>query len=88
MSFGGPDLTPDDRGRLRVQLNMVRALMSDGIWRTLAEIETLTGYPQASISARLRDLRKRKFGGYEVKRRRKGRAQFEYAVGEAEGVGA
>lgn len=80
MSFGGPDLTPEDRKRLCVQLRVVRTLMLDGSWRSLAEIETATGFPQASISARLRDLRKRKFGEYLVERRRRTRAQYEYRV--------
>jgi hypothetical protein len=57
--------------------------MNDGQWRTLAEIEEITEDPQASISARLRDLRKERFGEHEVARRRRGSGQrglFEYRI--------
>lgn len=68
-AFGGWTYEPArDGSRLRAQLGRVRAVMLDGRWRTLAEIETATGDPQASISARLRDLRKAKFGGWVVER--------------------
>lgn len=71
LPFDGETYDPEqDAARLGKQLLAVRDLMLDGIWRTLAEIERETGYPQASVSARLRDLRKEKFGGYVVKRRR------------------
>lgn len=60
-----------DAARLGKQLERVLRLMSDGHWRTLREIEDLLGYPQASVSARLRDLRKQKFGAWDVARRRR-----------------
>lgn len=72
-----------DHSRLSRQLVVVRELMLDGRWRTLAEISMAVGEPEASVSARLRDLRKEKFGGYEVGRRRKGeagRGVHEYRV--------
>jgi hypothetical protein len=52
-----------DQSRLARQLTAVRLLMLDGQWRTLGQIHDLTGYPESSVSARLRDLRKLKFGG-------------------------
>lgn len=64
-----------DEERLSKQIIRVRSLMLDGQWRTLAEISAQTGDPQASISARLRDLRKVKFGSYIVNRRRRGLAK-------------
>jgi len=71
-----------DKGRLVRQLAKVKRLMLDGEWRTLDEIATEVDSPPASVSARLRDLRKEKFGGYTVDRRRKGptRGLFEYRV--------
>lgn len=49
------------------QLATVLAVMRDEGWRTLREISTrIGGTPEASISARLRDLRKI---GYRVDRR-------------------
>ena len=84
LSFDGPTFDPElDQARLTGQAHRVFNLMRDGVWRTLAEIEDSTQDPQASISARLRDLRKRKFGGFVVERRRRGdesRGLFEYRV--------
>lgn len=71
---------PRDHGRLSAQLIAVRDLMLDGEWRTLALVEATTGHPQASISARLRDLRKEKFGRYTVERRYLGDGLYEYHV--------
>lgn len=74
----------NDHARLDSQLQRVKLLMLDGKWRTLAEIEEATGDgSSASISARLRDLRKEKFGGFEVERRPRGsekRGLYEYRV--------
>lgn len=50
-------------------------LMSDGEWRTLHEIAQITGGTTQSVSARLRDLRKVKFGGYLVERKRVGESE-------------
>lgn len=59
-----------DRRRLLSQLGQVRLLMLSGAWFTLEDLEQQLGYPQASISARLRDLRKEKFGKFNIERRR------------------
>jgi hypothetical protein len=59
-----------DHDRLTRQLTVVKMFMLRTNWQTLAQIEEATGFPQASISARLRDLRKKKFGGYTVLRKR------------------
>jgi hypothetical protein len=69
-----------DHGRLAAQLVRVRTLMLDGQFRTLAEITAVTGDPQASVSARLRDLRKEDHGLYIVARRRRSKGTFEYAI--------
>lgn len=63
-----------DQKRLSTQFLTVRDLMLDGQWRTLQEISNVTGYPITSISARLRDLRKTRFGLYSVERGRLGDA--------------
>ena len=75
-----------DADRITRQLDTVRRLMSDGAWRTLAEINEVSGVPEASASARLRDLRKDKFGGHEVLRRRRepGHGVWEYRVTPAQ----
>lgn len=74
-----------DGERLSTQLARVRELMSDGKWRTLAKIANAVRGSEPAVSARLRDLRKPRHGGWTVDRRR--RAPFdsnpgvwEYAV--------
>lgn len=61
-----------DGERVHKQMDVIRDLMIDGKERTLQDIEALTGYPQSSISAQLRHLRKQRFGGYQVFKRRVG----------------
>jgi len=82
MPFDGGTYQADlDRPRLENQLSLVRQLMSDGRWRTLAEVLAGVGVgSEAGISARLRDLRKPKFGGYVVERRRRHGGLWEYRV--------
>lgn len=82
--FDGDTYVPEhDQLRLNEQTRLVAAAMADGKWRTLAEIEKLTRAPQASVSARLRDLRKQRFGLSDVERRRRGeetRGLHEYRL--------
>lgn len=82
--FNGPDYDPAlDRVRLTGQIKRVFEAMSDGQWRTLAEIELITADPQASISAQLRHLRKARFGSHVIEKRRRGepkRGLFEYRM--------
>ncbi len=81
--FDGPDYEPEqDHKRLRGQILDIFELMADGNWRTLREIRFATGHPEASISAQLRHLRKKRFGGHHVDRRREG-AKWEYRVRRA-----
>lgn len=47
-----------DGDRLGAQMIRVLDAMLDGRWRTLREISDITDDPEASISARLRDVRK------------------------------
>ena len=86
-----PSLAPDfdgetyerslDHAPLHRQLEIVRSFMADGRWHTLPAIAKATGVrAEASISARLRDLRKPKFGGYTVERRRAEHRLFEYRL--------
>jgi hypothetical protein len=87
----GPDFDQQiDGKRLETQLVMVAAFMLEmhrqRRWVTLHEIEDTTGAPSASISAQLRHLRKKKFGGHRVEKRRRVHAQgavggtWEYMV--------
>jgi hypothetical protein len=78
-----------DGVRLTGQWRVVFDITRDGAWRTLDEIQemiVLSGgdyYPLQSISARLRDFRKARFGRHTVERRRRGdprRGLFEYRL--------
>jgi hypothetical protein len=69
-----------DQARLATQLEQVRTLMMDGQWRTLQQIGGRVQGSEAALSARLRDLRKSRFGGYTVERRRRHGGLFEYRV--------
>jgi len=71
-----------DHKRLRAQHGAVFKAMAGEAWLTLTELEKATGYPQASVSARLRDFRKEKFGGHTVLRRRRRNAggTWEYCL--------
>ena len=80
--FEGSDYVPKlDHKRLSTQLDKIIDLMLDGKYRTLAEIEDALGYPQASISAQLRNAKKAKHGGYTLnKQRRKLQGLFAYQL--------
>lgn len=82
--FDGSDYSPKfDDVRLKGQIKKIYALMIDGKWRTLSEIEQLTNFGQASISAQLRHLRKDRFGNHIVNKRNRGERRqglFEYQL--------
>lgn len=75
-----------DSARLGEQMLAVLSVMSDGKWRTLAAIASETNAPEASVSARLRDLRKERFGAHTVNREylRRGLYQYQLLVRETE----
>ncbi len=69
-----------DSERLLKQSGRVFEFVKSGRWLTLREISDATGDPEASVSARLRDLRRL---GLTVHRRRRGDAKrglHEYSV--------
>ena len=79
--FDGITLNDErDNGRLAQQLHSVRKLALQREWFTLREIAFSLNYPEASVSARLRDLRKAKFGGYNVERKYVERGIWAYRV--------
>lgn len=69
--FDGKTYEKDrDQVRLSGQLGKVYDLMRDGEWRTLRQIRDVIGSAsETSVSARLRDLRKRRFGSHQVARK-------------------
>jgi len=75
-----------DGKRLHSQHHRVLAFLRDGREHTLAEIAKATGDPEASVSARIRDLRKARFGSYQIERRYVERGLWAYrlVVGQME----
>ena len=82
--FDGPDYDPSlDDKRLTGQLLRVYSCLKTGAWLTLGEIASLTGDPEASISAQARHLRKARFGAHQIDKRRRGDRTlglFEYKL--------
>lgn len=86
----GPDFsgTEYDReldcARLTGQLLAVHEAMADHEWRTIPEIQAITGIRlDGSVSKQLRHLRYERFGAYEVEKRRVTETGlWEYRVGE------
>lgn len=81
--------------RAQTQMEVIRDVMlssaecarsqegGSGGWLTLGEIAELTAFSETSISAQLRNLRKPKFGGYAIEKRRSGRrggTRWEYRM--------
>jgi hypothetical protein len=82
-AFDGHSYEPHfDYQRLTGQLKRVADFMADGCWRTLSEISEQTGGTEASVSARLRDLRKDKYGARVILRQRVSRGLFRYRLDE------
>ena len=69
-----------DGKRIAKQIESIREYMLSSDWKTLVEIEAALGYPQASVSAQLRHLRKARFGGYRVDKQRRTEGTWEYRV--------
>jgi len=90
--FDGATYKPQfDRARLSGQIKRVFDLMSDGRWRTLDEIQMVVGGSQPALSARLRDLRKARYGSLQVDRKHrpsvsKMRGLYEYRLVLGRGV--
>lgn len=81
-AFRGETYTPrHDFKRLRGVMLKVISLMADGKWRTLKEISEVSGGSEASVSARLRDLRRPEYGSNIVDRYHTAtRGTFQYRV--------
>ena len=84
--FAGKTYDPAlDEERLTKLLGRVFELMRDGEWRTLAQIRERVGGSETGISAKLRDLRKARFGGYAVDARRADGGLWEYRLRNGNG---
>jgi hypothetical protein len=66
-------------------LTVLRLAAQYETWVTLAELAAKTKFPPASISAQLRHLRKEKYGGWVVEKRRRewvSEVVWEYRLAE------
>jgi hypothetical protein len=81
LAFDGATYNPKrDGSRLFAQLERVRCAMRGAGPLTLAEIAAKTGDPLPSISARIRDCRKQRFGGHTVERTYAGNGLWLYEL--------
>ena len=81
LDFDGDTYEPArDRVRLTGQSKRVFICMRNTGWWSLAQLSYHCMFPEASISARIRDFRKDKFGGHTVERRRTDNGLFEYRL--------
>ena len=84
MWFDGHTYEPEfDQARLTTQMGRVWLALQEGEWLSLGELAARVDAPEASVSARLRDLRKQRFGNHEVARRHRGErgsGLFEYQL--------
>jgi hypothetical protein len=62
------------------QVNDVWAAMSGGEWKSLRTLAAATGHPEASISARLRDFRKARYGSHVVELKPWRDRRFQYRL--------
>ena len=80
-TFGPAYEEAKDGKRIKKQHEVIRDFMLENTnWFTLAELHSLLQYPEASISAQLRHLRKEKFGSYKVDKRRRTVGTWEYHI--------
>ena len=71
--------------RLQKQLVRVYSALTDGAWQTLAEVGFKSDAPEASVSARIRDLRKDRFGGFTINHRHVGDGIHQYMLEKGSG---
>lgn len=78
MNFKGQTYSPERDGqRLTRQYDVVLDYVLGNGWVTLGEIELALNFPQASISARLRDFRR---AGFKVERQYCQRGLHKYMI--------
>jgi hypothetical protein len=74
----GVDLSASDHIRLGAQIKRVLDVLSDGRWYTVPELQDeIFGRfqirdPEPSLSAQIRNLKKQKHGGHDIRRIRLG----------------
>ena len=81
LRFDGSDYDHKRDGiRLTGQLERVFNVMKSGEWITLRQLSDRARCPEASASAQLRNLRKDRFGGFEVEKKYDHMGVFSYRL--------
>ena len=81
LRFDGPTYEPElDAERLTDQLLRVWMVMRDHGWHRLDELAAKCGATTQSVSARLRDFRKPRWGAMTIERRRVEGGLYEYRL--------
>jgi len=81
LRFDGSDYDHKRDGiRLTGQLERVFDVMKSGEWITLRQLSNKSKCPEASASAQLRNLRKDRFGGFEVEKKYSHMGVFLYKL--------
>jgi len=80
--FDGDTYDPaQDHQRLGKQALRLFEVMRRGQWWTLYRLADTTGFPEASVSARMRDFRKPRFGSHTIERQRtRWKGTWEYRL--------
>lgn len=79
--FDGETYDPAlDEDRLATALGRVYQVLSDGTWYTIAQVAHLAQCSEAGASARMRDLRKWRFGHHIIERQRVSGGLWRYRM--------
>ena len=73
-----------DGQRLATLQARVAEAVADGDWWSLQNLARETGGSEAAVSARLRDMRKAKYGGHQVHRQHLAHGLWVYSLEVAE----
>ena len=86
MRFDGSDYDHErDSERLKTQLQIIEDFMDSNGYKTLQQIADATGFPAASVSAQLRNLRKARFGARTVEKKHIKNGLYSYRLLPKEG---
>lgn len=79
--FDGDDYVSErDKPRLTLQIHQVRMYMENAGWLSVKDIAAELNFPEPSVSAQIRNLRKKRFGSRTVERRYQGNGLYEFKL--------
>lgn len=83
--YAGSTLDQADLPRIEFLVERVRKQLLRGEWLTLAYLSAVCKGSEASVSARIRDLRKEQWGGYFVEKKRLESGIWLYRIPKGQG---